>query len=203
MTRRTLLTLLALVLALVTAAAACGGGDDDAADSSSSDDTAADETSTDAAADSSSSDDTAADETSTDDPDAGTEAAGGAGEGDEDSGGATAEGDVSTQLGVDREFTGDDSDAFCAEVVGMRDAGQDAAGVDDAAFADAMMAITPPAEIAPEWTNLFTVQKAIAADPSGDALAAMSPEELDAWGTAGNVVAAYLGDVCGLADGGG
>ena len=200
MTRRTLLTLLALVLALVMTAAACGGGDDDSADSSSSDDTAADETSTDDDADPSSCDDTAADETSTEDPDAGTEAAG---EGDEGSGGAPAEGDVSTQLGVDREFTGDDSDAFCAEVVGMRDAGQDAAGVDNAAFADAMMAITPPAEIAAEWTNLFTVQKAIAADPSGDALAAMSPEELNAWGTAGNVVAAYLGDVCGLADGGG
>ncbi|HEX5947282.1 MAG TPA: hypothetical protein VFY82_13435 [Acidimicrobiales bacterium] len=200
MTRRTFLTLLAFVLALVMTAAACGGGDDD---SSSSDDTAADETSTDDSADPSPSDDSAADESTTDDPDAGTEAAGGAGEGDEGSGGATAEGDVSTQLGVDREFTGDDSDAFCAEVVGMRDAGQDAAGVDNAAFADAMMAITPPAEIAAEWTNLFTVQKAIAADPSGDALAAMSPEELNAWGTAGNVVAAYLGDVCGLADGGG
>src|SRR5690606_15978838 len=117
MTRRTLLTLLALVLALVMTAAACGGGDDDSAESSSSDDTAADETSTDDDADPSSSDDTAADETSTEDPDAGTEAAG---EGDEGSGGAPAEGDVSTQLGVDREFTGDDSDAFCAEVVGMR-----------------------------------------------------------------------------------
>ena len=58
-------------------------------------------------------------------------------------------------------------------------------------------------EIAEEWTNLFTVQKAIAADPSGGALAAMSQEDLDAWAGHGNVVAAYLGDVCELADGDG
>lgn len=177
MIRRSLLTLLALVLA--AGISACGG-DDDSADSSSGDD-AADEPAT---------DDTAADAgDGTAAPDATGDAAG--------------EEDLSTQLGVDRDFTGEGSEAFCAEVSAMRDSGLDAAGVDDGAFADAMIAITPPAEIATEWTNLFTMQKAIAADPSGNALAEMSEEEVAQWSGAGNVVAAYLGDVCGLTDGGG
>ncbi len=190
MIRRSVLTLLTLVLVLVVGAAACGGGDDDSADPS-ADDTTADEA--------------PSDEAPSDDTEAETEAGT---ENDEGSAGTTDDGaaddaDVSTQLGVDREFTGEGSEAFCAEVVAMRDADQDAAGVDDAAFADAMMAITPPPEIAEEWTNLFTVQKAIAADPSGGALAAMSQEDLDAWAGHGNVVAAYLGDVCELAEGDG
>ena len=200
MIRRSLLTLLALVLALVTSVAACGG-DDDSADSPPGDDAPADDTST---------DDPDAEAETGDGVDEGGEGGEGAAEqGDEGAGGdaggdGTAEqGDVSTQLGVDRDFTGEGSEGFCAEVVTMRDTGQDAAGVDDAAFADSMMAITPPAEIAAEWTNLFTVQKAIAADPSGGALAAMSQEDLDAWAMDGNVVAADLGDVCGLAGEGG
>jgi len=184
MIRRILLPLLALVLALVTTAAACGGGDD-SADSSSNGD-ASEESSTDGASEESSAADA---EDETDDgssPD-----------------GSDGEGDVSSQLGVDREFTGEGSEAFCAEVESLRETGQDEAGVDDAAFADAMMAITPPDEIAAEWTNLFTVQKAVAADPSGGALAEMSQDALDAWAGDGNVVAAYLGDVCGMAEAGG
>jgi hypothetical protein len=173
MIRRTVLTVLALVL--VAGTAACGGGDDDSA-----------------------SEDTSADGTSTTDAPPGSEAEEGAAPDD-----SAGEGDVSAQLGVDREFTGDGSEAFCDEVAALREAGMDAAGVDDGAFADAMMAVTPPDEIATEWTNLFTTQKAMAADPSGNALAAMSEEDLNQWASDGNVVAAYLGDVCGLADGGG
>ena len=179
MIRRTLLTLLALVL--LVGITACGGGDDDSGDSSSDGDAATDEPSAgDTEPDS-------GDATTT--PDAGD--------------GASAEEDVADQLGVDREFTGEGSEAFCAEVNTMRENGLDAAGVDDGAFADAMMAITPPAEIATEWTNLFTVQKALAADPSGNAMAEMSEEEVAEWSSAGSVVAAYLADVCHLDDSGG
>ncbi|MDD9372040.1 MAG: hypothetical protein PV358_18105 [Acidimicrobiales bacterium] len=184
MIRRILLPSLALVLALATTAAACGGGDDSAGSPSGED--ASDESSTDGAADESSTDEAEGETDGGSSPD-----------------GSDGEDDMSGQLGVDREFTGEGSEAFCAEVESLRETGQDAAGVDDAAFADAMMAVTPPDEIAAEWTNLFTVQKAVAADPSGGALAEMSQEALDAWASDGNVVAAYLGDVCGMAEAGG
>lgn len=179
MIRRSLLTSLALVLALVTFTAACGGDDSD--DPPSGD--TSDESSASGAGDDS------PDEAETED-----------GSGPDS---PVGEDDVASQLGVDREFTGEGSEAFCAEVEAIRASGQDAAGVDDAAFADAMMAITPPDEIAEEWTNLFTVQKAVAADPSGAALAEMGQEALDAWSVDGNVVAAYLGDVCDMAEAGG
>ncbi|HEX6570203.1 MAG TPA: hypothetical protein VF015_13605, partial [Acidimicrobiales bacterium] len=106
-------------------------------------------------------------------------------------------GAVATELGVDRTFTGEGSEAFCAEVVALEEA-TGGTQVDEAALADQMAAIEAPDEIADEWTNLTTVQKAIASDPSGEALAAMSDEETAAWGMSGAVVAAYLGDVCGM-----
>ena len=77
-----------------------------------------------------------------------------------------------------------------------------AAGLDDPAqtsdtdAAAAMAAITPPADIAAEWTNLHEVMAAAGAD--SNVFASMSQEEMDAWGMAGAVVATYLGEVCGL-----
>lgn len=170
MIRRTLLTLLAFVF--VAGTAACGGGGDgESADPPADDETTAEDQATDDPADA------ADDGTAPDD--------------------STAEGDVSTQLGVDREFTGEGSEAFCAEVNALRAAGVDQME-DQAAFADEMLAVTPPAEIATEWTDLFTATKTMAADPSADPLAEMTPEEQEQWGANGAVVAAYLAEICGL-----
>jgi hypothetical protein len=185
MIRRTLSMLLALVLA--AGATACGGGgDDDAADETSEESTESDETTG-----------------SDDEGDAETDDEGEAPAEDGEPPASGEPGSVASQLGVDRTFTGEGSEAFCAEMADLQD--EAAAGgeaPDDAAFADQMAAITPPAEIADEWTNLYTVQQALADDPSGEALAAMSADERDAWGMSGAVVAAYLGDVCGLDDAG-
>jgi hypothetical protein len=110
--------------------------------------------------------------------------------------------DMTTQVGGEPEFTGEGSEPFCAEVGALRDSGADDPAVtDDAAFAQQMAAIEPPAEIAAEWTNLYTVQQEVAA--TGEGMDAMSPEELDQWSRAGAVVATYLSDVCGLEDTGG
>jgi hypothetical protein len=185
MIRRTLLTLLALVL--VAGATACGGGagggGDESADESPGDDT----TQADQA-------DEPADEATTSSTADGREG------GESNPGPAGTPGAVATRLGVDRSFTGEGSEAFCEEIVAVQESmeGTDPATVDDAAFADQMAAVTPPDEIAAEWTNLYAVQKAIASDPSGEALAALSEDDSAAWGEAGAVVAAYLGDVCGM-----
>lgn len=170
MIRRTLLTLLAFVF--VAGTAACGGdGDGDTADPPSDDEATTEDQAT---------DDTAAPADDSTAP-----------------GDSTGEDDVSTQLGVDREFTGEGSEAFCAEVNALRAAGVDQME-DQAAFADQMLAVTPPAEIATEWTDLFTQTKSMAGDASGDALAEMTPEEQEQWGANGAVVAAYLAEICGL-----
>jgi hypothetical protein len=184
MIRRTLSMLLVLVLA--AGVTACGGGGDDDADETPEESTESDEA------------------TGSDDEDAETED--GEGEAPAEEGDAPASGEpgsVASRLGVDRTFTGEGSEAFCAEMAELQDEAAASGEVpDDAAFADQMAAITPPAEIADEWTNLYTVQQALADDPSGEALTAMSAEERDAWGMSGAVVAAYLGDVCGLDDAG-
>lgn len=182
MIRRTLLMLLALVL--VTGATACGGG---GGDDESGDDTA-DTTEPDDA--------DASDDTAEDDPDGSEEDAAA-------SPGPGEPGSVASQLGIDRTFTGEGSEAFCAAMADIQaEAAEGGQVLDDATFADQMAAITPPDEIAAEWTDLFTVQQALADDPSGAALESMSDEERDAWGMSGAVVAAYLGDVCGLDDSG-
>ena len=69
---------------------------------------------------------------------------------------------------------------------------------DDLAFAQQMSEITPPAEIADEWTNLYTVLLEVGNDPSGEGLLGLDPEAGDKWAMDGAVVAAYLGDVCGM-----
>jgi hypothetical protein len=179
MIRRTLVLLPALVL--VAGIAACGDGGDDSAEERSGDDTAEggkDETDPTSSTLVRSPDDAAA-------------------PGEEPPAGEDAPGDLGAQLGIDRTFTGEGSETFCAEVTAMEESGQaDPAKTDDATAAARMAAITPPAEIEAEWTNLHETLAAGAEDEDG--FASMSQEEMDAWGMAGAVVAAYLGDVCGL-----
>jgi hypothetical protein len=183
MTRRILFTLLALLL--ITGAAACGGGgsDDEAGESSDTSDTLP----------------TAEQEEAADDEAPGDDEEQGADDSSDADARADGEpGSIATELGVDRTFTGEGSDELCSAM----DEIQSSAGPDlsEAEFADEVAGITPPPEIAAEWETMHTVLKAIASDPSGDALASMSQEELDDWTTANSVIAAYLGDVCGLAD---
>lgn len=166
MIRRTVVLVFALVLA--AGGAACGGGDDDSG-SAGGDDAAVD--------------DTAGGDTG----DAGEAG----GEGGDDGSESAA-----TQLGVDRTFTGEGSEAFCAAV---RELEQEYEGKgDDLAFAERMAEVTPPDEIAAEWSNLVTTLLEIGSDPSGEGMAALDPEQSDSWARDGAVVAAYLGDVCGI-----
>jgi hypothetical protein len=180
MIRRTLLMLLAL--ALVAGGAACGGGGDDESTEGSSeqDDTTTSTTAADAPADSEAP------------PEGDSPAA--------EDGATTAEqaaSDIREQYGIDRTFTGEGGEEFCAEVKAMQEAGLDnPSQTSDTDAAAAMAAIAPPADIAAEWTNLHEVMAAAAAD--SNVFATMSQEEMDEWGLAGAVVATYLGEVCGL-----
>jgi hypothetical protein len=188
MTRRILFTLLALLL--VTGAAACGGGggDGEAGDGE------ADESS-----DSRGTLPTAEEEAAADDQAQGDDEEPGADDSGEADAPASGEpGSIATELGVDRTFTGEGSDELCNAMDEIQSSAEP--DLSEAEFADEMAGITPPAEIAEEWETMHTVLKAIASDPSGEALASMSQEELDEWTTANSVIAAYLGDVCGLAD---
>ena len=168
MIRRTFLLLLALVLA--AGMTACGGGNDDdaPAEDESAEDESAEPDRSDAEADESAEDDDGSDGES-----------------------------VASQLGVDRTFTGEGSEEFCAEVGAMEESYEGES--DDLAFAQQMSEITPPAEIADEWTNLYTVLLEVGNDPSGEGLLGLDPEAGDKWAMDGAVVAAYLGDVCGMA----
>jgi hypothetical protein len=185
MTRRILLTLLALLL--VTGAAACGGGDGEAGDGE------ADESS-----DTRGTLPTAEEEAAADDQAAADDEEGADDSGEADAPAAGEPGSIATELGVDRTFTGEGSDELCNAMDEIQSSAEP--DLSEAEFADEMAGITPPAEIAEEWETMHTVLKAIASDPSGEALASMSQEELDEWTTANSVIAAYLGDVCGLAD---
>ena len=68
----------------------------------------------------------------------------------------------------------------------------------DSAYAARMAAITPPEEIAEEWTTLHTVLARMGESTSENPLEDIPPEELDAWAVSGEVVAAYLVQVCGI-----
>jgi hypothetical protein len=169
---------LLMLLALALATAAACGGDDDSDDSADAPPETSETT-----------------EDATDDPATGDE-------GGEDDGSPGA----GTELEVDREFTGEDSEPFCTQVrdvvTGTRDADSDAEVISDAEFADQMAAMDVPGEIADEWETLYTVQRAVAEDPDGDVFATMDPDESEDWAMAGAIVAAYLGDVCEISDDG-
>lgn len=160
---------LLLLLALVLAAGmtACGGGGDD--DAGSAEDESAEDDRSDAETD-----EPAEDEAET------------------DSDGES----VASRLGVDRTFTGEGSEEFCAEIGAMEETYE--GETDDLEFAQQMSEITPPAEIADEWKNLYTILLEIGNDPSGEGLLGLDPEAGDKWAMDGAVVAAYLGDVCSL-----
>lgn len=173
MIRRHVLLLLVALLAGIPAAC---GGDDDAG--SSGDEEAAEESIEEPAAD----------------EDVGEEAAG------EDEAAGGGGGELGDALGVDREFTGEGSEQFCAEVQALdSEAAEDEElQASDTAYAARMAAITPPEEIAEEWTTLHTVLARMGESTSENPLEDIPPEELDAWAVSGEVVAAYLVQVCGI-----
>lgn len=170
MTRRTLAALLVLLLA--AGLTACGGDD---------------------------ADDEASDGTTTTEMAAPDEADGDEGADDADDADPSGD-DAGTRLDVDRTFTGEGSEAFCADVAEAQAAASapDAEVLSDAEFAAEMEAMDAPDEIAEEWAILFAVQKAAAEDPSGEVIASMTPDESDAWAIAGAIVARYLVEVCQL-----
>ena len=183
MTRRSRILSLAPALALAVAVAACGGGggggdDDEAADDDRETTTTADD-----------------DATTTTAAGTGTTAAGEAA--DPPSG---EPGDVGTALGVDRTFTGEGSEQFCADVRALQTSvgGEDSARISEATVTGQLAAMTPPDEIADDWNTMITVQEAIVSAGSASALADVPAEQMEAYGTASAVIAAYLGDVCGL-----
>lgn len=190
MIRRTLSMLLAL--ALVAGGAACGGGDDESADETAEETSDQDETTTTST--------TAADAPAEGDVPPEGEAPPEGEVPPADDGATTPEqaaNDIREQYGIDRTFTGEGGEEFCAEVEAMQAAGlDDPSQTNDTDAAAAMAAISPPADIAAEWTNLHEVMAAAGADP--EVFTSMTQEEMDAWGLAGAVVATYLGEVCGL-----
>jgi hypothetical protein len=111
-----------------------------------------------------------------------------------------APGDVGTQLGVDRPFTGEGSEAFCGEMRALETSMRSGApaDLDEAAVTAQMAQLTPPAEIAADWSLMVTVQQQLSTAQDADPLASIDQAQLDAFGAASAVVAAYLGDVCGL-----
>lgn len=114
--------------------------------------------------------------------------------------GSGVPGDVATQLGVDRTFTGDGSEEFCAQVRALQESvsGSDPSRIDEATVTGQMAALAPPAEIADDWSLMVSVQQAIVGSQSEDPLADVDQAQLDDYGRSSAVIAAYLGDVCQL-----
>jgi hypothetical protein len=172
------MTSVALSLAVAVALAGCGGGDDDSAEAD------RDEPTTETSARST---------TTTAAPDATTD------------GGAPAPstglpGEVGTQLEVDRVFTGEGSEEFCAQVRALQESvtGSDPSRIDEATVTGQMASITPPAEIAADWNVVVTVQQALVDAQAEDPFAGVDQAQLDAYGQSSAVIATYLGDVCQL-----
>jgi hypothetical protein len=182
MTRHISRTWWAACLSACLAVAACGGGGGDRAgdDEGSGDRT----TTTEAAADAS----TTTTAPGTPSPDGAAPAPG-------------EPGAVGTQLDVDRTFTGEGSEAFCAEVRALQQSvsGSDPERIDEATVTGQMAALTPPAEIAADWAVMVAVQQSLANSQAEDPLAGIDQAQLDAYGQSSAVIAAYLGDVCQLA----
>jgi hypothetical protein len=179
MTTRIKMTSVALSLAVAVAFAGCGGGDDDSAERD-RDETTTTEASVEAT-------------TTTAAP--GSTLDGGA------PGPATGlPGDVGTQLEVDRVFTGEGSEEFCAQVRALQESvtGTDPSRVDEATVTGQMAGISPPAEIAADWNTVVSVQQALVDTQAEDPFAGVDQSQLDAYGQSSAVIAAYLGDVCQL-----
>jgi hypothetical protein len=172
------MTSVALSLAVAVALAGCGGDDDDSAeadrDEPTTTETSAEGTTTTAA------------------PDATTD------------GGAPAPstglpGEVGTQLEVDRVFTGEGSEEFCAQVRALQESvTSDPSRMDEATVTGQMASLSPPAEIAADWNVVVTVQQALVDAQAEDPFAGVDQAQLDAYGQSSAVIATYLGDVCQL-----
>ncbi len=177
MTTRIRMTSLALTLAVTVALTGCGGGGGDEGDSAERGDDSS--TTTEAT-------ETTGEATTTTAPGAGAPAPGGPG-------------DVGTQLEVDRTFTGEGSEDFCGEVRALQESvsGSDPTRIDEATVTGQMAALTPPAEIAGDWSVMVAVQQSMTDSPQ-DPFAGIDQAQLDAYGQASAVIAAYLGDVCRL-----
>jgi hypothetical protein len=109
-------------------------------------------------------------------------------------------GDVGTQLEVDRVFTGEGSEEFCAQVRALQQSvtGSDPSQIDEATVTGQMAGLTPPAEIAGDWSVVVSVQQALVGAKAEDPFAGVDQAQLDAYGQSTAVVAAYLRDVCQL-----
>jgi hypothetical protein len=109
-------------------------------------------------------------------------------------------GDVGTQLEVDRVFTGEGSEEFCAQVQALQESvtGSDPSQIDEASVTGQMAGLTPPAEIAGDWNMVVSVQQGLVDAPAEDPFAGIDQAQLDAYGQSSAVIAAYLGDVCQL-----
>ena len=109
-------------------------------------------------------------------------------------------GDVGTQLEVDRVFTGEGSEDFCAQVRALQESvtGSDPSRVDEATVTGQMASLTAPAEIADDWNVVVSVQQALVDTQAEDPFAGVDQAQLDAYGQSSAVIAAYLGDVCQL-----
>jgi hypothetical protein len=123
---------------------------------------------------------------------------GGSTNGGESSGGA------GTRIDVDRTFTGDGSEQFCAELErleGLLPTGSDPAATDYAEVAEAMATIEPPVEITAEWSLIAEVQQRLLDQlerGSDDPVGAIEQGTLDQFGLASAVVARYAVEVCGF-----
>jgi hypothetical protein len=174
MTRRIRMTSVALAVAV--ALVGCGGGGDDSAERDRREPTTTE---------------TTMGATTTTAP--GTTADGGAP-------GTGLPGDVGTQLEVDRVFTGEGSDDFCAQVRALQESvtASDPSRIDEATVTGQMADLTPPAEIAGDWNVVVSVQQSLVDAPAEDPFAGVDQAQLDAYGVSSAVIAAYLGDVCQL-----
>ncbi len=175
------MTSLALSLAVTVALAGCGGGGGDEGDSAES----AGESSTTTEATAT---ETTGEATTTTAPGGGAPAPG-----------SGTPGDVGTQLEVDRTFTGEGSEDFCGQVRALQESvsGSDPTRIDEATVTGQMAALSPPAEIAGDWRVMVAVQQSMTDSPE-DPFAGIDQAQLDAYGQASAVIAAYLGDVCRL-----
>lgn len=110
-----------------------------------------------------------------------------------------APGDVGTALETDYTFTGEGHEAFCGQMADLQASYQtaDPDTITYATVADQLAAITPPPELAADWSTFVDVQRTLAADQDQD-LSKTDPDRMSAYTTASAKVSVYLTDVCGL-----
>ena len=110
-----------------------------------------------------------------------------------------APGDFGTALETDYTFTGEGHEAFCGQMADLQASYQtaDPDTITYATVADQLAAITPPPELAADWSTFVDVQRTLAASQDQD-LSGTDPDRMSAYTTASAKVSVYLTDVCGL-----